>query len=123
MSTSNETHITLSIGKTVIPATLNKTFAAQEFRKRLPFTVTATKGEYDFCGTAGEIPCKESERQAGWKNGDIGYSNGWFALFHNGESESASYTGEMIIGHIADEYLEAVRALRGSVTITITLAD
>lgn len=123
MSTKNETRITLRIGNAVIPAVLNETLTAREFCKRLPFTVTASRGEFDFCGTAANLPCKETERQTGWKNGDIGYSRGWFALFHSGEEQSSGYTGEMIIGHIDEEYLETVRGLSGSVNITIELAE
>ena len=123
MSTKNETRITLRIGKAVIPAVLNETLTAREFCKCLPFTVTASKGEFDFCGIAGSLACQETERQNGWKNGDIGYSRGWFALFHSGEDQSSGYTGEMIIGHIDEEYLETVRRLNGSVNITIELAQ
>lgn len=85
--------------------------------------MTASKGEYDFCGMASDLPCKDSERQIGWKNGDIGYSRGWFALFHSGEQESSSYTSEMIIGHIDISCLDAIRALQGRVKITVSLAE
>jgi hypothetical protein len=118
-----ETRVILTIGDAVIPATLNSTVTAQELTKRLPYTVTASKMQYDFCGTVEELPRDDSERQAGWKNGDIGFKDGWFALFHSGEDESASYTSEMIIGHIDDEYLETIRSMSGSITIMITLAD
>jgi hypothetical protein len=120
---TRETRVTLTIEDVVVPATLNNTVTAQAFIERLPFTVTASKAEYDFCGTTGDLPCKETERQAGWKNGDIGYSRGWFALFHDGEEHSSSYTSEMIIGHIDDEYLETIRGLSGSIKITVALAD
>lgn len=116
-------NIILTVGETVIPATLNNTRTAKEFAKQLPFKVSAAKGEYDFCGAVGEIPCEESERQVGWSNGDIGYSRGWFALFHSGENESSGYTGEMIIGHIDESYLETLRAMRGSVKITVAIAE
>ncbi|MDR2738242.1 MAG: hypothetical protein LBB68_00185 [Treponema sp.] len=120
---TKETRVTLTIGDTVIPATLNNTVTARAFIERLPFTVSASKAEYDFCGTAKELACDDSERQAGWKNGDIGYSNGWFALFHSGEEQSGSYTTEMIIGHIDDEYLGTVRGLSGRIEITVAQAD
>jgi hypothetical protein len=120
---TGETRVTLMIEDVVIPATLNNTVTAQAFIERLPLTVRASKAQYDFCGTVEELACDDSERQAGWKNGDIGYSNGWFALFHNGEDQSASYTSEMIIGHFDDEYLETIRGLSGRIEITIALAD
>lgn len=107
----------------MIPATLNNTLTAREFKKLLPFTVSTSKGEYDFCGMGPSLKSDPRERQAGWINGDIGYARGWFALFHSGEEESSSYTSEMIIGHIDDSYLETVRGLRGSVQILVESAD
>lgn len=117
------TPVTLTIGDTVIPAKLNDTVTAKAFIEQLPFTVSASKMQYDFCGTVEPLPYEDAERQAGWKNGDIGYSNGWFALFHSGEEESSGYTTEMIIGHIDDEYLETVRSMSGSIPITVSLAE
>ena len=115
------TFVTLTIGDVVIPATLNHTQTAREFIKRLPFTVTASRGEFDYCGTGPSLPAKDSERQTGWKPGDIGYSRGWFALFFDGEEESKDYPGEMIIGHIDGAYLETVRGLGSSVRIVVDL--
>lgn len=117
------TQITLTIGDMEIPAVLNDTVAAQSFKEMLPFTVTASKGQYDYCGVGEDIAYDEDETQAGWKNGDIGYARGWFALFHSGEEESSGYTSEMIIGHMDDSYLDSVRDLPGSVEITVELAD
>lgn len=85
--------------------------------------MSTSKAQYDFCSTFESLPYDDSERQAGWKNGDIGFSNGWFALFHDGEEQSSSYTSEMIIGHIDDGYLETIRSLSGSIKITVALAD
>jgi hypothetical protein len=121
--TAEGTAVALTIGDAIIPATLNDTATAQAFIEQLPFTASASKMQCGFCGAVASLPCDDAERQAGWKNGDTGYSNGWFALFHSGEDESSSYTGEMIIGHINDSCLDAVRALRGNVKITVTLAE
>lgn len=118
-----ETRVTLTIEDTMIPATLNNTLTAQEFIKLLPFSITASKSQFDFCGTAESLVYDESETQAGWKNGDIGYSRGWFALFFDGEEQSQSYTSEMIIGHIDDEYLDTVSNFNGSIHITVELAQ
>ena len=117
------TQIILTIGDLEIPAVLNDTVAAQSFKELLPFTVTASKGQYDYCGVGGDIAYDEGETQAGWKNGDIGYARGWFALFHSGEEASSSYANEMIIGHIDDSYLDSVRDLPASVEITVEFAD
>lgn len=117
----SETKIKLTIGSTVIPAILNGTVAAKEFIKKLPFSLSAGKGEFDYCGMGGNLKHDPKETQAGWKNGDIGYARGWFALFHNGEEQSQSYTSEMIIGHIDDNYLDLVRKMPGSVKIVVEL--
>lgn len=117
-----ETKINITIGDTVIPATLNDTVASKEFIKKLPFTISASKGEYDYCGMGGDINYDKNETQAGWKNGDIGYARGWFALFHSGEDESSSYTSEMIIGHIDDNYLETLRNLPNNINIEVDIA-
>lgn len=122
-SAMNGTQITLSIGDVRIPAVLNDTVAAQEFVKMLPLTVNAGKGQYDYCGTGSSLKYDEEEMQAGWKNGDIGYARGWFALFHSGEEQSQSYTSEMIIGHIDEGYLDTVRNLPDSIEIIVELAD
>ena len=106
-----------------IPATLNNTRTANEFKKHLPFTATVSHSEYDFCGSVSELPTNDSERQNGWKNGDIGYAHGWIALFHSGEEESSGYRGEMIIGHMDDSYLPTLRSIRGTQKVTISAAE
>lgn len=119
--TMTETKITITIGDTVIPATLNDTVTAQAFIKTLPFTVNASKGEFDYCGMGESLDTNSDETQAGWKNGDIGYARGWFALFHSGEEQSESYTSEMIIGHVDDSYLETIRNMPNSIEIKVEL--
>jgi hypothetical protein len=113
------THIVISAEGISIPATLNGTLTAREFIQRLPMTIDTQRGEFDFCGKAEPLGAEKSETQAGWRNGDIGYSRGWFALFVDGQEQSKSYTSEMIIGHIDDGYLEAVRNLGHSVRFEI----
>lgn len=117
-----DTKIILTINKEVIPATLNSTIAAQEFIKKLPFSLSASKGEFDFCGMGGELKYDPSQTQVGWKNGDIGYARGWFAIFHSGEERSSEYTSEMIIGHIDEKYLQTIKNLPHSVKISVELA-
>lgn len=123
MSQETGTRVTINIGGDKIPATLNNTTTAREFTKTLPFTVTADPGAFDFCATADPLPVKDSETQAGWRNGDIGYNRGWFALFRSGEEQSRSHTSEMIIGHIDDRYLDTLRDIHESVEITVATAE
>lgn len=118
-----QTAVTVKMVGTEIPAVLNTTLAAREFIKRLPFTITVSKSEFDFCGSAGTLRSDPDEHQVGWENGDIGYNRGWFALFHSGEEQSSSYTNEMIIGHIDDSYIETLRSMDGSLEITVQLKN
>lgn len=62
---TESTHITLTIGKISIPATLNNTQTAQAFIKHLPFSVTANRGEFDYCGTGPSLPCNRKRKQDG----------------------------------------------------------
>lgn len=116
------THIVISAGRLSIPATLNGTLTAREFIQRLPMIIDAQRGEFDYCGEGDALGVEKTETQAGWRNGDIGYSRGWFALFVDGQEQSKSYASEMIIGHIDEAYLEATRNLGSSVRLQIELA-
>ena len=116
---TEQTKIIIKIGDLEIPAVLNNTLTATEFAKRLPFKVTASKSNLDFCGAVSSLPSKSSEKQDGWKNGDIGYNRGWFALFHSGEEQSSSYTNEMIIGHIDEDYIEKLREMTENIEIIV----
>ncbi len=102
-----------------IPATLNDTVAAQEFKKRLPFTVSGFRSDVDYCCTAASGIFDPSETQAGWKNGDISLAGGWFAILFDGEEHSKSYRNMMIIAHIDDAYLDLVKGLPSSTKFVV----
>ena len=118
----SSTPITLTTGTTVIPATLNNTLTAQRFKDQLPFTITLQRYSDDYCGTAAPLPSDEAEQQAGWKNGDIGHFGGWFTILFDGQEHSHSHTEVMIIGRVDDGYLDTVRTLGSSITVTVALA-
>ena len=46
----NGTAIKLTIGDTVIPATLNNSTSAKELISRLPYTVSLNRFSHDYCG-------------------------------------------------------------------------
>jgi hypothetical protein len=50
----NSTSVILTVGETVIPATLNNSKAAQDLISRLPYTITLHRYEYDYCGVLDE---------------------------------------------------------------------
>lgn len=117
------TPIVLKVNDTIIPATLNETVAAQDFKKRLPFKVSGYRSSVDYCCTAASGKFDPTETQSGWKNGDISLAGGWFAVLFDGEEQSGSYSGMMIIAHINEENLYLVKSLPDSVEFTVELAD
>ncbi|MHA6884493.1 cyclophilin-like fold protein [Ralstonia pseudosolanacearum] len=116
------TPITLTVGGTVVPATLNNTLTARRFREKLPFTMTLQRYEVDYCASTAPLETDAAEQQSGWTNGDIGYFGGWFTLLFDGQETSRDTSGVMIIGRIADKHLDAVRGLVHSIKVTVDLA-
>ncbi len=117
------TRIVLKANEVVIPAMLNDTVAAQEFKKRLPFKVSGYRSAVDYCCTAACGVFDPTETQSGWKNGDISLAGGWFAVLFDGEESSQSYHGMMIIAHIAQEHLYLVKGLPDNVKFIVELAQ
>ena len=114
--------VTLTVGKTQIAAALNDTVTARAFRKLLPFTVSLSRFEHDYCGNAATLDTDKSQLRDGWTNGDIGYGGGYFSILFGGQEVSNQYKGMMIIGHVDEEHLDAVRQLGGSIVVTVALA-
>jgi len=121
-NTHDGTAITLRVGNTVIPATLNNTITAQCFKETLPFSITLNRYEVDYCASAAPLKTDESDRQSGWTNGDIGHFGGWFTILFDGEEKSKETSGVVIIGRIDDGHLDTVRSLGHPVRITVDLA-
>lgn len=114
-------NIKIIVGDTIIPAVLNDTVAARDFATRLPFHAVGHDSGVDYCCVAKEGASSTSERQTGWKNGDINLAGGWFALLYGGEEQSGSYTDMMIIGHIDDKDLPMVKSLPDTIELTVEL--
>lgn len=117
------TSIVLKANDVKIPATLNDTVAAQEFKKRMPFKVSGYRSAVDYCCTAACGIFDPTETQSGWKNGDISLAGGWFAVLFDGEEASQSYKGMMIIANIDEENLHLVKELPDNVKFVVELAD
>ena len=115
------TRIRITDGKCSISAMLNDTKAAREFGRRLPFQVTCHDSGIYYCGSAARGRFDPSETAAGWNNGDIMLSGGWFALLYGGQERSKDYGQTMIIGHFDD--LDTVRNLPETVHLTVTEDD
>lgn len=117
------TDVVIRTGTVDIPATLNDSVAAQDFRKRLPFKVSGRRSAVDYCCTTDSGRYDPAETQSGWKNGDISLAGGWFAILFDGEEKSGDYHGMMVIAHIEEEHLPLVKGLPDSVNFTVELAE
>lgn len=115
--------ISITDGRTVLRAELNDTAAAQDFEKRLPFSVSGYDSGIDYCCNAASGLYDPTQTQTGWKNGDISLGGGWFALLYGGEEQSEEYHNMMIIGHILEEDLELVKNMPKKVNLTISIAE
>ncbi len=116
------TPITLKVDDIIIPATLNDTVAAKDFKTRLPFVISGYRSTFDYCCSAESGKYDPSETQAGWTNGDIILGGGWFAVLFEGQEQSSSYDDMMIIAHIDTSDLHLVKSLPQNVTFTVDLA-
>lgn len=116
------TPIVLEADEVRIPAMLNDTVAAQDFRKRLPFSVSGYRSDVDYCCSAACGIYDPVETQSGWRNGDISLAGGWFAVLFDGEEHSSMYRNMMIIAHIDEADLPAVRELPDEVRFIVDLA-
>jgi hypothetical protein len=116
------TKILIKADNKTIPAVLNDTLAAREFKKRLPFKVSGNRYENDYCCPAACCVFDPTETQSGWKNGDISLAGGWFAILFDGEEMSRDYRGMMIIARIGEENLHLIRELPESVQFVVELA-
>lgn len=99
------TPILLKANGTVIPAMLNDTVAAQDFKKRLPFTAAGHRSAVDYCCRLASGIFDPAQTQSGWKNGDISLAGGWFAVLFDGKENSSDYRGMMVIAHIDEKDL------------------
>ena len=73
-----------------VKAPLNQTQAARDLMNRLPLTVMGHNSGVDYCCELKEGDFDEDEKQQGWNDGDISVADGWFAVLHSGQEESAA---------------------------------
>lgn len=116
------TPVKLNLGDVTVTATLNDTVTAKAFAAQLPFTVSVSRYENDYCGPAEDLQTDPAQLQDGWNNGDIGYGDGYFSLLFDGEEISSQYRNMMIIGRLDDESLAQVRQQGRALNITVERA-
>ena len=116
------TAITLTIGATVIPATLNNGKAAQSLISKLPYTVKLNRYECDYCGIMdAPFEYNENEIHNGWKNGDIDLAGIYFSILFTGEEKSQSHNNMVTMGSI-DGDLSVVKDLGSEIEVIVDLA-
>lgn len=117
----SETAITITVGSTVIPATLNDSTAARDLLARLPLTVSMTRGSVDYYASLPDpLDFDEADVHNGWHNGDIGFDGAYLTMFHAGEDTSASSGNQITLGRIGD--LTLLEGLGTSIEATFALA-
>lgn len=106
-----------------VNATLNNTLTAREFAKLLPYTITVYRATDDLCGSVSEeLSTEKSERQIGWKIGEIGWFGGWFTILVDHEERFAKMPDIMIIGNVDVAYFDVLKSFTGRVEIMVKTA-
>ena len=114
-----KTKIEMHFGDKIIYGTLNESTAAKEFIKRLPCTISASRAEFDICGTMKKpLPWIKDELVTGWHNGDISFDGTYFAILFGHEEESASYGLYANLG-VIDCPLSEMETLHGHYDILV----
>lgn len=120
----NGTPIILTIGETVIPATLNDSSSSKELLSRLPLTVRLHRYSHDYCGVMEKpLSYDESDVHNGWMNGDIDFARdgNYFTILFEDEEKSQQYGHQITLGKI-DGPLASIKNLKHDIEIRITRA-
>jgi hypothetical protein len=118
----NGTKINMHFGSTVIPGILNDSEPARELISRLPYTVHASRYEFDVCGVMHEpLSFGDEDLVPGWKNGDIDFTTqgDYFTILF--DNEEYCY-GEFVNLGVIDCEPSTMDSLNGSFDILIELA-
>ncbi|MCB2292358.1 hypothetical protein LGK95_02240 [Clostridium algoriphilum] len=120
----NGTAITLTVGDTVIPVTLNNSTSSKELLSRLPYTVNINRYSHDYCGVMKD-PLKYDEKDVhnGWMNGDIDFARdaNYFTILFEDEEKSKIYGDQVNLGKV-DCDLSVIKGLGSSIDVRIDLA-
>lgn len=114
--------ITLTIGSTVIKATLDNSQTSKAFLATLPRTMSMTRyGDREYYGKVGKAISEEGQKINDYSNGDVTYyaAGRSFAIFYAKEGES-SQSGLIRMGKITSD-LRDFEKLSGTVEMKIEL--
>lgn len=109
-------------GDVEVKAPLNGTQAARDLMNRLPLTVVGHDSGVDYCCELKEGTFDDAEKQQGWSNGDVSVADGWFAILHSGQEESAQYR-VMVVAHLDEASNALVRTLPSEATFGLSLEE
>ncbi|WMW25648.1 cyclophilin-like fold protein [Methanolobus sediminis] len=118
----NGTKINMHFGSTIIPGILNDSEPARELISRLPYTVRASRYEFDVCGVMDEpLSFGDEDLVPGWKNGDIDFTTqgDYFTILFANEENCY---GEFVNLGVIDCDPSTMNSLNGSFDILIELA-
>jgi len=101
----NETEITLTIGKSEIPAILNDSKPSRKLKTMLPYTVRLQKYAHDYCGVMRALPYDQEELRNGWSNGDLAFAadGNYLAILYKDEEISQQYGNMVTLGKLTVE--------------------
>ncbi len=114
-------HIILETEDIRLKGYLNHTVAAEEFRKRLPMTLSCKRNDKEYCCSIARGVFEPNDLQVGWKNGDLLLWDGCFVVDFGGEDQSAEYGLTMVIGH-TEEY-EKLNNLKETIRLSIRVTE
>ncbi|SDF33060.1 Cyclophilin-like [Methanolobus vulcani] len=118
----NGTKINMHFGSKIIPGILNDSEPARELISRLPYTIHASRYEFDVCGVMDEpLSFADEDLVPGWKNGDIDYTTqgDYFTILFDNEENCY---GEFVNLGVIDCDSSTMDSLKGSFDILIELA-
>ena len=118
------TPITLTIGNTVIPATLNDSKSSKDLISRLPYTVKLRRFAHDYCGVMKEpLAYDKKDVHNGWMNGDIDFATdgNYFTILYKDEDISQQFGYQVNLG-VINAPLSVMDTLGEDITIKIELA-
>jgi hypothetical protein len=119
----NPTKVTLTVGDTVIPATLNDSVSARDLISRLPYTITLQRYSHDYCASMPDpLKYDRADVHAGWLDGDIDFAltANYFTILFEDEATSSQFDDQVNIGRIEGP-LSQIRDLPQEIKLTVAL--
>lgn len=117
------TPITMTVGNTVITATLDDSATTRDFIKSLPVTMKMIRwGNREYYGKVAKRLSEDAQKRNRFANGDVAYwaPGGSFAVFFN-DTGNTSISDLIVMGKVTSD-LKAFDTLEESVDMRIEVA-